>query len=110
MLLEQAHGAGFELVVSPLLLSELEGVLLRKKFRAHLTVSEVRNYLNFLRRLATVVPDPDESAPISSSDPDDDYLLDLAFAQKAILVSGDSDLLDLTGGAPICAPRDLLRS
>jgi predicted nucleic acid-binding protein len=43
-----------------------------------------------------------------SADPKADYLIALAYSQKALLVSGDSHLLDLTGGAPICAPADLL--
>jgi putative PIN family toxin of toxin-antitoxin system len=106
-LLAQAHGAGFELIVSPLLLEELEGVLLRKKFRRYVTVEEVADYLAFVRRQGTLVRDPGQPAPLSCPDPKDEYLLALAYAQKAILVSGDSDLLELTGGAPICAPADL---
>jgi putative PIN family toxin of toxin-antitoxin system len=108
MLLAWAHEARFELVVSPLLLKELEGVLRRKKFRHYATIEEVEGYLKFIRRLAIHAPDPDQPAPLSCPDPKDEYLLALAFAQKAVLVSGDSDLLDLTGGAPICAPADFL--
>jgi putative PIN family toxin of toxin-antitoxin system len=110
MLLAQAHGAGFELVVSPRLLEELEVVLRRKKFRRYATIEEAEDYLDFIRQLATLASDPDQPAPLSCPDPKDEYLLALAFAQKAILVSGDSDLLDLTGGAPICAPADFLSS
>jgi putative PIN family toxin of toxin-antitoxin system len=106
-LLAQAHGAGFELIVSPLLLEELEAVLLRKKFRRYVTVEEVADYLAFVRRQGTLVRDPGQPAPLSCPDPKDEYLLALAYAQKAILISGDSDLLELTGGAPICAPVDL---
>ena len=108
-LLAQAHGADFELVVSPLLLKELEVVLLRKKFRRYATAEEVEDYLAFLSRLATIVADPDEPAPLACSDPDDNYLLALAYSQKAVLVSGDSDLLEIVSGAPICAPGDFLR-
>jgi len=110
MLLEQAHGAGFELVVSPLLLAELESVLLRKKFRRYASVAEAGDYLAFIRRLATVAPDPDQPAPLSCPDPDDEYLLAFAYAQKAVLVSGDSHLLEIASGAPICAPADFLVS
>ncbi|HET9676351.1 MAG TPA: putative toxin-antitoxin system toxin component, PIN family [Solirubrobacterales bacterium] len=110
ILLAQAHGAGFELVVSDQLLEELKVVLLRKKFRRYATVEEIADYLAFIRRLAIVVPDPDRPAPLSCSDPGDEYLLALAYSQKAVLVSGDSDLLELTGGAPICAPVDFVRS
>ena len=81
-------------------------MLLRKKFRRFVTVQEVGDYLAFISRQGTLAPDPDQPAPLSCPDPKDEYLLALAFAQKAVLVSGDSHLLDLTGGAPICAPAD----
>lgn len=108
MLLEQTHGAGFELIISPLLLEELEVVLLRKKFRRYATVEEVGDYLRFLRRLATIAPNPEQPAPLSCPDPKDEYLLALAYSQKAVLVSGDSDLLEIASGAPICASADFL--
>jgi hypothetical protein len=46
-----------------------------------------------------------------SSDPDDDKFLECALELKAeCVVSGDSDLLELTSfmGIPILAPRELL--
>lgn len=110
MLLERAQDGEFELVVSPWLLAELEDVLFRDKFRRYVEIETVELFLEQVRREATVVRDPDEPAPLKSGDAGDDYLLALAFAQKAVLVSGDSDLLELTGGAPICAPADFLRS
>lgn len=108
MLLAQAQEASFDLIVSPLLLEELEGVLLRKKFRRYATVEEVGDYLAFIRRHGTLVRDPDQPAPLSCPDPEDEYLLALAYSQKAVLVSGDSDLLEIASGAPILAPRDFL--
>lgn len=105
-LLERARGAEFELVVSPLLLAELEDVLLRDKFRRYVGVEKAELFLEMVRREATVVPDPSEPPPFNSVDPKDDYLIALAYTQKAVLVSGDADLLELTGGAPICAPAD----
>lgn len=109
-LLEQAQGGEFELLVSPQLLAELEDVLFRDKFRRYVDIETVERFLELIRREATVVPDSSDPAPLSSDDADDDYLLALAYAQKAVLISGDSHLLDLTGGAPICAPADFLRS
>lgn len=109
-LLEQARAAEFELVVSPQLLAELGDVLRRDKFRRYVGIERVEAFLEAVHSEATVVPDPDQPPPINSVDVADDYLLTLAFTQKAILVSGDSDLLELTGGAPICAPVDLVRS
>jgi putative PIN family toxin of toxin-antitoxin system len=108
MLLARAHGAGFELIISPLLLEELETVLLRKKFRRYATVEEVADYLAFIGRQGTLARDPDQPAPLSCPDPKDEYLLALAYAQKAVLVTGDSHLLEIGGGAPICAPSDFL--
>ena len=102
----KAHDAGFELIISPLLLEELETVLLRKKFRCYAAVEEVADYLDFIGRQGTLVPDPAAPAPLSCPDPKDEYLLALAFAQKAVLVTGQSHLLELAGGAPICAPSD----
>jgi len=108
MLLARALEGDLELIVSPQLLEELEVVLIREKFRRYFTIEEVEDYLVFIGRLGTVVPDPIEPPPFRSADPKDDYLIALAYTEKAILVSGDSHLLDLTGGAPICAPADLL--
>jgi putative PIN family toxin of toxin-antitoxin system len=108
-LLERARDGEFELVVSPRSLAELEDVLLRDKFRRYVEIETVRVFLDQVRSEATMARDPSEPAPLKSSDAGDDYLLALAYDQKAVLVSGDSDLLALSGGAPICAPADFLR-
>jgi len=105
-LVAQAHVAGFELIVSPRLLGELEAVLVRKKFRRYASLEEVGDYLAFIGRQGTLVPDPKEPAPLSCPDPDDEYLLSFAYTQKAVLVTGDSHLLEIASGAPICAPAD----
>jgi uncharacterized protein len=109
-LLELARNGALELIVSPLLLGELEEVLAREKFRRYVDLDAVRDYVDLLRRDAVVADDPAEEPPLRSADPDDDYLIALAFSQKAALVSGDKHLLDLTGGAPILSPADLLRA
>jgi len=97
-----------EAIVSPQLLAELEDVLRREKFRRYIDPESVDAFLDSLRSEATLVPDPTEPAPLRSVDPKDDFLLALAFSQKSRLVSGDSDLIELSGGAPICTPGDLL--
>lgn len=107
-LLELARNGALELIVSPLLLGELEKMLAREKFRRYVDLDAVRDYVGLLRRDAVVAEDPAEEPPLRSVDPDDDYLIALAFNQKAVLVSGDKHLLDLTGGAPILTPADLL--
>jgi putative PIN family toxin of toxin-antitoxin system len=105
--LREIRAGGLELVVSPLLLAELEDVLGRKKFRRYIGLDAVREYLDLLRREALAAPDPEGPSPLRSADPDDDYLIALAQSQNAILVSGDKHLLDIGGGAPILAPADL---
>jgi putative PIN family toxin of toxin-antitoxin system len=107
-LLREIRAGGLELVVSPLLLGELEDVLARPKFRRYADLDAVREYVDLLRGEALVVPDPDGPSPLRSADPDDDYLIALAQSQNAVLVSGDKHLLDIGGGAPILAPADLL--
>jgi predicted nucleic acid-binding protein len=52
---------------------------------------------------------PPEEPPLRGTDPDDDYLIVLAHSQSAIIVSGDSHLLDLAeAGAPVVSPANLL--
>jgi putative PIN family toxin of toxin-antitoxin system len=106
--LRAIRGGEFELIVSPHLLEELEDVLRRDKFRRYVSISIVEDYIDLLRREAIHAPDPDEPYSLRSVDPDDDYLIALAQSQKAMLVSGDKHLLDLSGGgAPILAPAGL---
>jgi uncharacterized protein len=108
-LLREARAGGFELVASLLLVGELEQVLSREKFRRYVDLETVGEYVDLIRREATMVADPEGEPPLRCADPDDDYLIALAHDQSAILVSGDKHLLDLArGGAPILAPADLL--
>ena len=43
-----------------------------------------------------------------SADPGDDYLIALASAHRAALVSGDKHLLSLSSKIPVFSPRDFL--
>jgi putative PIN family toxin of toxin-antitoxin system len=105
-LLERVREGELELVVSLLLLVELEEVLGREKFRRYADLDTVRDYIDLLRREAFVASDPEGPPPLRSADPDDDYLIALAHSQNAVLVSGDNHLLDLAGQAPILSPAD----
>jgi predicted nucleic acid-binding protein len=51
-----------------------------------------------------LAPDPAD-IPSRSVDPGDDYLIALAENERAILVAGDRDLLDLADALPIGSPR-----
>jgi putative PIN family toxin of toxin-antitoxin system len=102
----------FELIVSPLLLAELERALAYPKLRRRISAVEAAALLDWLRRAATVASDPDGPPPIRSRDPGDDYLLALAAAEDALLVSGDEHLLSLEGSLagrlPIHSPAAFL--
>lgn len=100
----------FELVACPFLLAELEGVLLRRKFRTYVTAKEVRTYVGLLSRLAAVYPDP-YVTPGLTPDPGDDYLVALARAAAShFLVSGDSHLTGISRPQPpILTPRAFFR-
>lgn len=105
LLLEQR----FELVVSPRLLGELTGVLLRDRFRRYVTTVEVRELVADLAAVATVLRDPPDPVAVTR-DPNDDYLVALAVAAQAdALISGDRDLTDLQSPpVPVLTPRMFL--
>ena len=107
-LVEEMGTGGLEVIASPRLLAELEAVLGRQKFRRYFDAVAGPKFVGLLRRDAVIAPDPDEPAPLRSVDPQDDYLLALAYSQSARLVSGDSHLLDLAAVAPICSPADFV--
>jgi putative PIN family toxin of toxin-antitoxin system len=98
----------YELVCSPLLLEELTKALTYPKLRAHIDADQAAELLDLLRRGAQLVEDPSSPPDISSSDPDDNYLIALAAATRSVLVSGDGDLLDLSDQIPVYSPRDFL--
>jgi uncharacterized protein len=100
----------FELIVCPVLLAELERVLLRPKFRPYVTVQEVRAYVALLQRLSSVEPDPEVTAELTA-DPGDDYLVALARAAGAhVLISGDPHLTELKQARPpVLTPRVFLK-
>jgi uncharacterized protein len=96
----------YELIVSPLLLAEIERVLRRPKFAGSISPAEIDGLLDALREDATLHNDPSTEARLTR-DPDDDYLVALAVASHAdCIVSGDADLLALeTPDVPVITPR-----
>ena len=101
----------FELVISDRLLDELEKTLARPKLRRLLDDDEISAFLELLRGgLADWVEDPGEPPSIKSRDPKDDYLIAAARAAQATLVTGDADLLELSGSIPVMSPRAFLKT
>ena len=99
----------FDLIVSPLLLDELEEVLLRPRFSEFASPDHVRTYVDSLAVEGVAFDDPADP-PRVTRDRDDDYLFALAVAAEAnFIVSGDKDLTSVPG--PPCAvltPRAFL--
>jgi putative PIN family toxin of toxin-antitoxin system len=107
-LLVAARAGSFELVVSPRLLGELETVLRREKFRRYLAPDAVGVTIRLLRQDGELVEDPTGPPPVRCADPDDDYLISLAHARNAALISGDRHLLNLAGKIPVFSPSEFL--
>lgn len=110
-LIDAALQGRIEIFTSQTLLLELEDVLPRRKFSRRVlasgfSISQLTVQYALLAR--SVVP-----AVISavSADPDDDHVLACALAARAdLVVSGDSDLLNLKSyqGIPIVAAAEAL--
>ncbi len=98
----------FELIVSPLLLAELERTLAYPKLRRRVAPEEAHRIVEWLTSSATSAKDPNEPPPTRSLDPGDDYLLALAAREDAALVSGDKHLVRLAGALPIFTPARFL--
>jgi len=94
-------------VVSQHLLDEVTAVLIRPKFRRWVSVADAVAFVETLGGHADLYPDPGTPAP-RVRDPDDDYLVALAEAAEAVIVTGDADLLDADLNPPAITPRDLL--
>jgi putative PIN family toxin of toxin-antitoxin system len=97
-----------EVVVSPLLVAELERVLARSKFRRYVDQKSATEYVARIQRHARTTSDP-ANIPTMTRDPNDDYLVALAQQENAdAIISVDLDLLDagLTD-PPTRTPRQL---
>ncbi|MGN6378407.1 MAG: putative toxin-antitoxin system toxin component, PIN family [Gaiellales bacterium] len=97
----------FELVVSESLLEELARALAYPRLRSRISPEAATEFVAVVRQAADVAPQPPATAH-HSPDPGDDYLLALAEAERAVLVSGDAHLLSLAGMLPITTTRAFL--
>lgn len=102
--LRASRDGRFELVVSELLLAELKRTLAYPKLQKRIAVETAAVFADWVRDHGTLAEDPANPPPVSSRDPDDDYLLALAIDRRAYLVTGDQDLLVLSSDLPILTP------
>jgi uncharacterized protein len=98
----------FELVVSGALLDELARALSYPKLRRRVSKDDANAAALWISGSATTAPDPKPPPPVRSTDPGDDYLIALASVERAVLVSGDTHLLDLAAEIPVYSPRQFL--
>ena len=94
-------------MLSSRLLDELERVLAYAKIRKRIPETDAAALLSLLRR-QPLVQDPHGLPPVRSSDPDDDYLIALASATRAALVSGGDHVLELQDQIPALLPAAFL--
>ena len=108
-ILDRWTDGDFDLVVSPLLLTELEKVLSRPKFHASIDRVHIDALVTGLVEDAVLVDDPSPQ-PGLTPDPGDDYLV--ALAQKAdaqCIVTGDAHLTQLADPSPqVLTPHEYL--
>jgi putative PIN family toxin of toxin-antitoxin system len=103
-ILRASRDGQFELVVSELLLAELKRTLAYPNLRERIAPEKADAFTNWVRDHGTIAEDPASPPPVSSRDPDDDYLLALAIDRRAYLITGDQDLLVLGNDLPILTP------
>lgn len=102
------QSGAFELIASPLLLAELGRALAYPKLLRLVPAADAGAYIDWLTRSARVVADPAGPPLVRSVDPADDYLIALAAAERAVLVSGDAALTTLADRIPVRSPAAFL--
>lgn len=103
-LLRAWRTGAFELIVSPALLDELERAFDYPKLRSRIPTADGREFVELLRRRADLRDDPADPPRFKSADPKYDYVIALAAASQAVIVSGDRHLLDLGDDLPVYSP------
>lgn len=94
-ILDEWEEGAFDLIVSPLLLDELDRAVLKRKLAGRVEPGDVVALREALLRDAVLVDDP-SSGRYVPADPGDDYLVALAHAAEAdAIVTGDRHLLEL---------------
>ncbi|MFH1072648.1 MAG: putative toxin-antitoxin system toxin component, PIN family [Nanoarchaeota archaeon] len=92
-LLKKAHEREIELIISPDILIEFRGVILRKKFG--FSEKQVEDAVKQLVIICRIVF-PQQRVSVIKADPTDNRILECALAGKAdYIVSGDRHLLEL---------------
>jgi len=83
-------------------------VLAYPKPAARIAQSEADELVVWIERGSVRLDDPNEPPPVTSPDPDDDYLIALAASSRSVIVTGDSDLLQLADRIPVESPATFI--
>jgi predicted nucleic acid-binding protein len=102
------QAGAFDLVVSPLLLAEVRRALAYPTLVRLVPPADADAFVDWLGRSPELAVDPGGPPPVRSDDPDDDYLIALAAAERALLVSGDGHLASLANRVPVRTPAEFL--
>lgn len=102
------QAGAFDLVVSPLLLAEVRRALAYPKLERLVPPADADAFVAWLGGAAELATDPAGPPPFRSDDPGDDYLIALAAAERALLVSGDVHLTSLAPRVPVRTPAEFL--
>ncbi|GJF18024.1 hypothetical protein NGTWS1803_36590 [Mycolicibacterium cyprinidarum] len=94
-------------VVTQHLLDELAAVLIRPKFRRWISIADAVAFVESLGGNADLRDDPGPPK-VRVRDPNDDYLVALAEAAGATIVTGDGDLLSAEIGPSTITPAQLV--
>jgi uncharacterized protein len=100
----------FDLVVSPALLAELRRALAYPKLERLVPAADADAFVEWIGRSALLGADSEAEPPVRAVDPADDYLIALAAAERAVLVSGDAHLTVLADRFPVRTPASFLAS
>jgi len=107
LLLAWQAGA-FELVESPALLAELARALAYPKLARLIPAADAAAFVTWIADSAVLAADPATAPLVRSIDPNDDYLVALAWSERAVLVSGDGHLTVLADRLPVRTPAEFL--
>lgn len=107
-ILRASRDGEFELIISEQLLTELTRTLAYPRLRKRVPEEKALSFVSWVGAHGSLAEDPADSPPVSSRDPDDDYLLALAIDRRAYLVTGDQDLLVLNNELPILTPAQFV--
>lgn len=92
------QAGAIDLVVCPELLRELRRAFSYPRVRARVPPEAATKLIVVLEEAGLMFPDPSH-IPSVCRDPNDDYLFALAHDANAVLVSGDGDVLSVTGAS-----------